>query len=42
MELEYYRSKTQLADIFTKALKCERFKFFGDFVGVVCVDATLA
>ena len=41
LKIEHCRTKIQLADILTKALKLERFRCLRDSIGIVCVNATL-
>ena len=41
LKLEHCRTKIQFADIFTKALKLERFRELRDLIGIICINATL-
>ncbi|RDX64940.1 Copia protein, partial [Mucuna pruriens] len=41
LQIEHCRTKIQFADILTKTLKLERFRWLRDFIGIVCVNITL-
>ncbi|RDY06330.1 Copia protein, partial [Mucuna pruriens] len=41
LQIEHCRAEIQFANILTKAFKLERFRWLRDFIGIVCVNATL-